>query len=47
MRAQGSENGLRHFLSATGHNSLRILCAGRLLNYDVFGGGETGDKEVD
>ena len=35
------------FSSATGHSSQKLLCVGRLLNYEGFGGGETGDKEVD
>jgi len=35
------------FSSATGHSSLELLCVGRLLNYEDFGGGDTGDKEVD
>jgi len=26
---------------------ISILCAGRLLNYAGFGGGETGDKDMD
>ena len=35
------------FSSATGHSSQRVLCVGRLLNYEDFGGGDTGDKDVD
>ena len=35
------------FPPATGHISQKLLCVGRLLNYEDFGGGDTGDKEVD
>ena len=31
----------------TGHSNQRFLCVGRLLNYEDFGGGDTGDKKVD
>jgi len=35
------------FSSATGHSSQKLLCVGGLLNYEDFGGGDTGDKEAD